>query len=360
MEAVLKHQMGAKMSTTVNEAPPAPSVIRHILYHGYVNLDFNPKSTKYRYTVTDRDLNERNVPVRGVTSVLDDIINKKELMTWALNMSNQAVFGAKFNPQTTEYEHDWNEALIKPGVDYTDEELSEIMKEGSRQWTIRSDKGKDVGSMVHSMIEKFLRDRIEGTMPNFSEIHDVYASVVEEASDADELSEEFYQNTLDALKAFTAFVEWWESGETKRVLQSEKVIYSRSMKYAGTFDLLADIGGKLYLLDVKTTNVSKKAPMGIYPEMFLQLGGYSYALREETGDEVYDCGIIRVGKDGRLFIATARDLGTDRDQCERAFAFAIRLHDWLDKVRPFLSDAHMSSHLNPPQNQVGAVEATNV
>lgn len=338
--------------TTPAKEMPKPGVTRHTLYGGYVELDFNPNATKYRYTVNDRDLGIRNEPVRGVTTVLDDIINKKGLMTWPLNQSNECVFGAKFNSETEEYDHKWQDALIKPGVEYDDEELHEIMLEGSRQWTLRSDKGKDVGSMVHSAIEHYLKGQIEGAIR--LDAHDALTeSIGSAAEDLDDLLE-FEKNVEDVIKAFTAFINWWESGLVKRVVRSEKVIYSRSMRYAGTFDLLAEIDGKLYILDIKTTNASKQAPMGIYPENFVQLGGYSYALREETGEEVHDLGIIRVGKDGRLFIATAKDIGSDRDQCERAFAFAVRLHDWLEKTKPYLSDAHMSSHLNPPQSEVGS------
>lgn len=305
------------------EAPDGTK--RFTMYNGDVMMDFKPTARKYRYTVTDRVRGTANQPMRGVTSVLGDVVDKPELRTWPLNMSNQCLFGTKYDEVTGEYDHDWQKALIKPGVDYDDETLHEIMLEGSRQWTLRADKGKDVGTLAHDAIEAYLR----GTEYVFP-------------SDEDE---ETVENVKMAKKALETFKKWWNSLEQKKVLEIEMPVYSRNLQYAGTFDLLCEINGKLYILDIKTTNRSKKAPMGIYTEMFLQMGGYSYAVKEERGIKVNDIGVIRVGKDGQLFIATARDVGLDVDACERAFAFAIRVHDWIQKVNPFLSDAHMTSHL---------------
>lgn len=311
---------------------PSTEKTEYTLYGGAVKLLFSPSSTKYRYTVTDAGTDEANTPVRGVTSVLKDIIAKPDLMTWTMNMSHKYLFGSKFDEESKEYVHDWKESALKPGVTYSEEELHNLMMDGSRQWVQRSDKGKDVGTMVHDAVEAFLK----GLEPVFPEAED----------------KETIENVKCAQKALRAFVKWWESLEQKRVISTEKPIYSRMMKYAGTYDLLAEINGKVYLLDIKTTNASKKAPLGIYAEYFMQLGGYSFAHREETGDEVDDVGIIRVGKDGRLAIATATDIGLTRDACERAFAFGVRLHDWISTATPYLSDAHFKSHLLPSESKV--------
>lgn len=299
-------------------------VTRHTLYRDEVILDFNPKSPKYRYTVTDIAKGVKEKSTRGVTSILKDVIAKPDLMTWPMNLSHKKLFGTVFDEKLSEYVHKWGEALLKPGQPYTEDELHNMMMDGSRQWTQRSDQGKDIGTLVHSMIEHYLKK--DGVVVNTDEYNS--------------------GDVAKAMKAFTTFKEWWSNvGGT--VLDTERVIYSRGMDYAGTFDLLAKIGGKVYLLDVKTTNASKKAPLGIYPEYFIQLGAYSYAFREETGQLVDDLGVIRVGKDGRLNIATSVDIGLDRDSCERASAFAVRLHDWLGRVSPMLADAHFKSHLMP-------------
>ena len=54
----------------------------------------------------------------------------------------------------------------------------------------------------------------------------------------------------------------------------------------------------MILGDIKTTNASRQAPLGVYPEMFLQLGAYANAHLEEFPlEEIDDLAIIRVGKD---------------------------------------------------------------
>lgn len=305
------------------------------LYGGNVRLVFRPDVANARYKVTDHPAGLVDKVVRGVTSTIGNILDKPELAGWRLNMSNKAVFGAIYR-ETGEYDHNWKESLIKPGVEYDEETLHEIMLEGSRQWTIRSDKGKDVGTMAHNAIEQYLRGE-KIIWPTLT-------------SEIPEELREFEENIRMADKACGAFRKWWESLDNPKILDIERTVYSRQLQYAGTFDLLAEINGKVYLLDIKTTNSSKGAPMGIYPEMFLQLGAYNYAFREETGMKVDDVGIIRVGKDGKLNIATAKDVGFNTDECERAFAFAVRLHDWVGKLKPFVSDAYMTSHLNPIQS----------
>lgn len=303
------------------------------LYGGKVRLVFRPDVAQGRYKVTDHEMKLVDKIVRGVTSAIGDIVDKPELRTWPLNMSNAEVFGAQFDASTKEYTHDWQKALIKPEIALDEETLHEIMMEGSRQWTLKADKGKDVGTMAHNAIEQWLRDE-EIVFP-------------EDAED---------ENLNMACKSLEAFQGWFAKLEEPEILEIERTVYSRQMGYAGTFDLLMKIGigdnRKTYLFDIKTTNASKSAPMGIYPEMFLQLGAYAYAYKEETGNQVFDVGIIRVGKDGRLNVATAKDLGFENDDCQRAFAFAIRLHDWLSQLRPFLSDARMTSSLNPAQSKV--------
>lgn len=334
---------------TVKVDTSKPKNLKHYeLYHGEVQLDFNPDSPKYRYIVTDRRYSDvTNASIRGVTSVLKDIIAKPDLMTWPMNMANQFYFGAKFDEVTKEYIHDWTKAAIFPSRDedgevtdpLMEDDLHNIMLEGSKQWVQRADTGKDIGTLVHALVEQYLKAE---------------SGIEAEPVSAADVSAQDLKMADKALKAFT---DWWESLRQKKVLSLEQVVYSRNMKYCGTFDLLAQINGRNYMLDLKTTNTSRKAPMGIYSEYFLQLGAYSYAIREETGEEVDDVGIIRVGKDGKLNIATAEDFGSSRDECERAFAFAIRLHDFLQKVTPFVTDAHFKSHLQPSSSQVEATDS---
>ena len=205
----------------------------------------------------------------GVTTILQ-LLSKEGLMLWPM------------------YEAlDW---LKKHPKDFTGAEGA---------YKLKSDKGKDVGSEVHRAIELFMRGEPE--VPS------------------DPMS----------IKAYKAFIKWF--GETKpRVLATEQIIYSKELDYAGTYDALLEIDGKVILCDVKTTNASRHAPQGIYPEMFLQLGGYSLAHHEENPEqEIDDAMIIRVGKDGVIHTLRASDLGFNLHYLEETFRELVSVYKMI-------------------------------
>lgn len=159
-------------------------------------------------------------------------------------------------------------------------------------------------------------------------------------------------NKAIVVKAVNAFAKWWESLPNKELIGSENIIYSRKYQYAGTYDIKVKINGKLYMLDVKTTNRSFYAPLGIYPEYFMQLGGYANADNESTGDVYDDVGVVNVGKDGKVSVATALDLGLTVDDCVKSFVYGVRVHDWLDKTKKLTQDGKLTSSLMVDNEQL--------
>lgn len=305
-------------------------ITRTYLYGGKVTLDFNPKSSKYRYVVTDRDNKVKEASVRGVTSCIGDVLDKPGLKTWPMNMSHGYLFGQTWvtidsESGAGEYHYNPKTAQLQPATPYSEEELQELMVNASKQWTKRSDRGKDIGTHVHSMCEAYLKDGLD-----------------EEFKGVEGMSKE---DVAAVNKAVATFKAWWKSLPDAELIAVERVVYSRALSYAGTFDLAVKIAGKKYLLDLKTTNRSKEAPLGIYPEHFLQLGAYSFAHTEETGQEYDDVGVVNIGKDGRLALATASDMNITVDECQRAFAFGVRLHDWVKKIKPLTKEQGFSSCL---------------
>lgn len=232
------------------------------LYDGTITIQFS-SNARNRYTV----LEDGHSPV-GCTTVLQ-VLSKPGLALWPMY---EALDWLKKNPD-----------------DFIGAE---------KAYLIKSDRGKDVGTQVHTSIEKFLA---EGR--------------------AEALN--------DAIKPFNAFVGWFEDVKPK-VLAAEQVIYSKQFDYAGTYDALLEIDGKVVLCDVKTTNISRTAPLGIYPEMFLQLGGYALAHHEENPEQVIDdLMIIRVGKDGVLNTLRASDLGLTPQFLEDAFKAVIQTYKFI-------------------------------
>lgn len=70
-----------------------------------------------------------------------------------------------------------------------------------------------------------------------------------------------------------AFQSWLELTGAK-VIENERTVVSDIYGYAGTLDALVELGGKVYVLDVKTGK-------SLYPEVHLQLSAYQFALAEE-------------------------------------------------------------------------------
>ncbi|MDW8018414.1 MAG: hypothetical protein RMI36_11375 [Thermus sp.] len=66
---------------------------------------------------------------------------------------------------------------------------------------------------------------------------------------------------------------WWE-GSGGKAVRLEEAVFHPEHGYAGRTDLVARLGGKLWVVDLKT---SPRA----YPEHFLQVGAYALALEGE-------------------------------------------------------------------------------
>ena len=65
------------------------------------------------------------------------------------------------------------------------------------------------------------------------------------------------------------YVDWLDKSGAEALL-TERPVASRQWRYAGTFDLIARLDGKTWLLDVKTSS-------GVYGSMALQLAAYGNA-----------------------------------------------------------------------------------
>lgn len=250
------------------------------LYDNSVTIHFNPAS-RNRYMIEETQTS----PV-GVTTILSQLSKGEGLMLWPLY---EGVEWLK------KHQGDWEGAL--------------------KAYTIKSDSGKNTGSLVHSWIEQYLA---------------VGAGVAPTPA-------------LEAQKACLAFVNWFEEVNPK-VLATEFIIYSKKMDFAGTADALVEIDGKVVLVDVKTTNISRTAPLGIYPEMFLQLGGYALAHHEENPEQqIDDVMIVRAGKDGVLNTMRASDLGFKLTYLEDTFKQLVQVYKMISPLSKQLTEMEATS-----------------
>jgi hypothetical protein len=268
----------------------ASELIERDLYAGSVHLVHNPtaRGSAPRYKVLDEEGKIVSKP-RGVTTILGQTLFK-DLIGWALGCM-------------AEYLEEKLPVITK-------EDLDEAQKES----TTRRDKGASTGTEAHALVEAYLK----GKKPSLA------------------------TSTSEAKKAYGAFKKWFEATKPE-IINVEEVIYSQEFQYAGTYDCMLRIDGKVYLCDLKTTNASKSAPAGVYAENFLQLGAYASAhdeqrlyedehaaIGEETELEVIEgLMVISAKKDGKLDIVTNEDVNISLEDCREMFKRVINLYNFL-------------------------------
>jgi predicted RecB family nuclease len=95
-----------------------------------------------------------------------------------------------------------------------------------------------------------------------------------------------------------AFYRWVDQMKIK-ILEHERTVFSEKYKYAGTLDLLVNIGEdpRTYVIDVKTGK-------DIYSEAFMQISAYREALAE-SGMKIQGVGVVLLGKEGEYKFETS-------------------------------------------------------
>jgi hypothetical protein len=225
-----------------------PKIITKSLYNGAVKLNFYPSSHRYKVEGEKEWLT-------SVTSVTGLVGFPKEIaMKWAIGLADTHL---------KEYLND-REGLIDKS------ELQNVIAEALSLYTVRRAEAADVGTLIHSYAEAFARAKMEGTPPPLI---------------GDDLPEQ-------VLNGINGFLDWYNAHNVK-FLDVERLVYSRSMNYAGLFDALIEIDGKQMLTDWKSSNA-------VYPEMNFQLAAYRSAYEEEMS-AVNGSLIIRFGKDDGSF-----------------------------------------------------------
>lgn len=218
-------------------------------------------------------------PQDGCTTICHIIDKSKVLLPWCAKMMAQKlhsfvdpVFG-KFDAATFEKS-----------------DLDHWIKESKSAHKDKLEDAGEVGHKAHAWVEEYIK-----------------ASITNENTDAcwafDVPREDprVTNCTLAALK--------WMTDHNLRWKFTERKIYSRSFKYAGTMDGLAFVDScndpkccpnsfkdHLAVIDWKTSNQ-------LYIEYVLQTAAYRKAYQEETGEVIDDIFIVKLGKEDGEFEA---------------------------------------------------------
>ena len=123
-------------------------------------------------------------------------------------------------------------------------------------------KAAEEGTQVHEMIEEYLN----GNEVNF-------------------LNQQGYpQYDPDVWQMFLRFVEFWETYNPK-LIETEVHLFSDELKTAGTCDLIVEINGELWVLDIKTSN-------HLHTSYDLQTAVYGKCYEECFGKKIDRYGIL--------------------------------------------------------------------
>lgn len=275
------------------------------LYNGTVSLDYWPVSHKY---VIDDD---QKIGVTTITGV----INKEALMLWPLQEA-MTYLKAMLNPAPL-------------GSLYEREFMIDVLENASKAYLKKQLRGTDAGTAGHEWLESYLRAIKDGTDIPYR-MQKLRVNTIVEGSD-EYIRATDHNNIVDAIENF---IEWMKEHEVK-VLDVERIVYSKEYDYCGRFDAILEIDGKNYIIDFKTSNPSRDFALGIYPENFSQLGGYDVAFTEEFPDYKIDGqGVINLSKKtGKLSIELTEDRQTNRDFFIFTLGTKRGMQFWVNKLK---------------------------
>lgn len=226
----------------------------------------------------------------SVTTILT-VISKPALVNWAARVEREMVIDAAADLYV---DCPLEKKMERPTFISTLNMRIGKAKAAQKELT----KAAEIGSQAHALIEWTLLSEVvsaPGPQPKISE---------------------------KAALAFAAWQKWRDTVKLKPILV-EQTIWSKEFCYAGTMDLLAEMDGKLTVVDWKTGKA-------IYPESFLQNAAYRHALREMGHGNPVQGMIVRLPKvetDPEFEVA---DAGDETENFE-VFLHALDLWKWQYK-----------------------------
>jgi len=238
--------------------------------------------------------------VPSVTSILK-ALNKPAIGPWMAKMEREACILTAWDIHQSRQ----NGSLASKEA-FTDHFTLRLGKE--KAGLKKMNEAADLGSEAHKRIEWLIRQELQ-------------LEVGDEPPCRDE-----------ALWAVMAYEDWRKQVNMAPLL-TEKVVYSKRYKYAGTMDLAAEIDtfpfGRVHAV------IDFKSSSGIYPEMLLQNAAYTHALIEmgEASAPVFGA-VVRLPKktdDPKFQVRIIPS--EDQKRLFRVFLAALDLHQFLESER---------------------------
>lgn len=230
--------------------------------------------------------------IPGVTSVIK-VMDAPALDAWKVRVQIEGTARAAYleTPRENESEDEYVGRLVA------------LAKEEFEHERIANE-AADVGKQVHALIEHAIREQL-GQM-----------SLAPEASD-------------EALFTFAGWREWATRVRLEPLMAEGRVFHSRH-EYAGCFDLLCKIAGRLAIIDWKP---KPKA----WPERRLQSAAYRCALNH-LGFPALDGYLVSMPRDGGEIEMLQLENGPALDETFAAFLSCLHLYRWQKALEKRIRD----------------------
>jgi hypothetical protein len=244
-------------------------------YNDEITLRYDPKEHVY-FLVNNGELEI----LAGVTNTCGIIDKSEALVPWGCKMMRQKLLATA--PAMT---LPTGERIVRQMAWEEFEKLTEEAKSAHKE---RLEDAGQVGHAAHDWVERYIKAILAEDEPRRLDLLVNFP--------ADERAKNACVAALD-----------WMNQHNVRWRFTERKIYSRTYKYAGTLDGLALVDScsnhnccphqfqdRLSLIDWKTSN---QLNLGY----LLQTACYEFAYEEETGEDVADRWVIRLGKEDGEF-----------------------------------------------------------
>lgn len=207
---------------------------RHVLYGGAIEIDYYPKS--HRYKLVKQDGVEKNDWLRSPSGIVDKLDKSAQLMYWA-----------------TQCFYDRMIEDMRDGKNFTADDILSMLEVAKGAYKERRDAAANVGSVVHFYAQNHLDIKTIESAEGFAEL--------DEADQA-------------KARAGAAAFDKWYAGLGGKSVAAEFLVYSRKEGFTGRCDDLVEINGEHWILDYKTSK-------GVYTSQVYQVTSYMKAREEE-------------------------------------------------------------------------------
>lgn len=268
-------------------------------YDDTIELRYDPKKHIYYLLTPEGNLE----PQEGVTSVCHIVDKSEVLIPWACKMMAQKLM------RTIPTFADEDGGIVVPQIRVPDfEDLVLAAKTAHKD---KLEEASNVGHAAHNWIEQYIKHELglRETVPD---------SVEDER----------------ARKCYCAALEWMMHHNVRWIC-TERKIYSRKYKYAGTMDGLAYVSScddpsccphkfvdRLSVIDWKTSN-------SLHPEHAVQASSYRAAQKEELDLPIEDCWVIQLGKEDGKF----NPWHIEKEECKENFKTFLSCLDLTRSMR---------------------------